>query len=322
MPFLLVPVPEPTLYEAEEITVIRDLQHFRMLDTFRLLPEKKQKRFAELLRNFNQSLSYNYIRLSDQTEQYQIPWEILIALGDPVTGKYLIKELFRDTKSYNTASWEVVSEWRSAQIIKELGPVLVKNDSIWGRALEPGDMNFDTRERAFSSHFSEFLLYVISEPPISLMKTTSAATYFPELPSETKASMKAFYLEWKEARKEIARNYKGVTNDLWEDALTESYAAIRHTMRAWWLANKESFLAEKYDEVKPLDEATTIHPPKALRIQHDKAAPPMPAPAPAVIPSAPEPAQKPSGNYAIYAMLTALLAVIALFLYNRFLRKK
>ena len=317
----LIPVPTPTPNEAEELAAIQALPRSKMYDAFNLLSQKKRIRFAELLRNFNPELTYDQIS-AHRVEEVNIDWPSLIALGDPITCSYLANEMLRDPYAYRSGPWDILWRWRSAQIVKELGPTLERNDPIWGRKLEPSDTDNATRAMAFSSQFAEYILDVVGKPPIFMGNIRSTAPYFPELAPATKASLKAFYLEWKEARKEIARNYKGVTNDLWEDALTESYVAKRHTMRAWWIANKESFLAEKYDEVKPLDEATTIHPTKAVQMTPGKATLTPSTPKSVFGPLVPEPAQKPSGNYAIFAVVAAFVAAIILLLRNRLTRKK
>ena len=316
----LIAVPTPTPSEAEELAAIRTLPRSKMYDALNLLSSEKRKRFAVLLRNFNPDLTYNEIR-ARRLEEVDIDWHTLIALGDPVTGKYLAKEVLRDTSIRYSEPWERLYQWRSTQLIAELGSILENNEPIWGRNLEITDTNIEPKARAFSSHFPENILYAVSETPRYMGGTVSAAPYFPELPHTTKASLKAFYLEWKEVREEMERKGRHDLSYSQDEAFTESYSAIRQTMKAWWIANKESFLAGKYAEVKPLDEATTIHPARTSPTPLKSATPPPAVPTAAVISSVPEPAPKPSRNFVVLATVSAVLALLVLLFRYRLSRK-
>ena len=309
----LVSVPSPTTSEIEELAAMETLPYSKKYDAYILLSENKRRRFSELFRNFNSELTYNEIR-AHRVDEVNINWRTLVALGDYATGKYLSREVLRDPPDTFSEPWDRLMEWRSSQVIKELGVALEKNEPIWGRSLEINDTNIDPRARAFSSKFAEHILYVASEPAIYMGGTKSAAPYFPELSLAAKASLKAFYEEWKHARNEMTRN--GRTDPSYSETLafTDSYTASRSTVKAWWLANKEAFLSEKYAEVKPLDEATTIHPAMTANGQFNNASALAPAPAAAVIPLPPESAQEPSMKYVFLAVISAILAILGVFI--------
>lgn len=226
-----------------------------------------------MLRNYNPQLSFDEIR-SHWEEEVRIDWHGLIALGDPATGRYLAQEFLRIPDS---GTYEIVMQWRSAQLIRELGSVLEREEEAYlTNKLLPGNDSFMNREPSSSAELAHRIVQNIHDGWTYLGGAKSAVPFYPELPPATRESLKLFYREWDQAQSAALGRRTEDESFPFGDAMTEYYTGIRSTMKAWWLANKEAFLAEKYAEVKPLDERTTIRPPKATEEKPKSSATPAP----------------------------------------------
>jgi len=151
---------------------------------------------------------------------------------------------------------------------------------------------------------------------------------FPGTPSFDAAVFLLYYLPYNKHYPQDVRDWAARAQRNMN--LREDWTPVRKVVRDWYQANEAFIRAKQYDKVKAGEELPprpsllkesglpeSPPPPVINTMQGRDVAPPQPPAS-----SAPEPERKASGNYVLFAAISAVLAAIILFTGIRLARKK
>lgn len=251
-------------------------------------------------------------------QQYYARWIMSLSTEERAALIPIVQQ-HRDKIHRSLAEWR--EEWNGLLAYLGDDEAMKANIDYWRRVMPTGSL---TVIRAESGQLPIYL-----EPEIFLEEvhqgygdTNAVSTSF------MVASFVLGYLQYNRHYPQEVRDWAGRTHKSRQGF--EDPTPMRNVTRAWYRANEAFIRAKQYDKVKLGEELPAranlseksgrVNGPSQpiLEGRQDQNSAPKSAP----VPLAPEPDRKTPGNYVIFAIVSAVLAAVIFFLWNRRSRKQ